>query len=144
MHHSPKTSPTLDQTVATKQTQQRLGRAMLFRRRRLGRQALTVEPLQQVVGRQGDLHQTDQRLDTLGRLEEHGTDRQRRLPLVMSQFHIILLLELREQRVAAVLAWGGGEQRRQAIVGRRRGRRGVVALPAEAIAGLATTSRGGW
>ena len=134
MHHTPQTCPPLDQPVAAKQPQQRLRRPMPFRRGGLGRHALTVEPLQQLVGGQRHLHQTDQRLDTPRRLEEHRTDRQRRLPLVVAQLHIILLLELGEQRVAALLPRCRRQQRRQPVVVGRRGRRRLVELIVEAVA----------
>src|SRR5439155_18919975 len=131
-----------DQPVAAEQPQQGLRRPVLFRRGGIGHQALTIEPLQQLVGGQRHLHQADQRLHTPRGLEEHRADRQRRLPLVVTQLHIVLLLELREQCVPALLPWCRRQQRRQPVVtGRGGGRR--VELLVEAIGGPAAAPTGG-
>src|SRR6202042_423741 len=85
-----------------------------------------------------------QRFDTPRRLEEHRTHRQRCLPLVVAQLHIILLLVLGEQRVPALRPRCRGQQRRQPVVLGGRGGRGRVELIVEAVGGSAAAAAGCW
>src|ERR1700676_887736 len=138
MHHTPQTCPSLDQSVAAELPQQGFCCPAPLGWSGLRCHALAIEPLQRLVGGQGNLHQTDQRLDTPRRLEKYRADGQRGLPLVVAQLHIILLLVLGEQRVAAVLPWRRRQQRRQPVVLRRGGCGGLVERIVEAVRGSAT------
>ncbi len=75
-------------------------------------------------------------------LLKHGTNRQRRLPLAVTQLDVVLLLELAEQQVAALLERGGPQQGRHAVLtGRCHGRRLVEGIREAVVRAAATSGR---
>ena len=79
--------------------QQALGGYLLLRRRGRLRRALSVAAFQHLVGLQGQLQQAHQRFHPFRLFQEDRAHCQRGFALMMQQFHVALLLVLREQLV---------------------------------------------
>src|SRR6516165_9346916 len=133
----------LDQRTDTKSAQDAFGGQTFFGDRRVVGKSLTVEALQEVVSRQRDLKQVDERLDAFGRFEEQGPDCQRRLPLMMALFDVALLLERGEEHVSTLRQWCGREQCGIAVVVGVGPSSRVIVVEDKAVRWPATTTRGG-
>ena len=105
------------QTVTGKRRQDRTRRRTLFFVSRVRWHALTIQTLQQKIQHQHRQHQKHQRLHTLRGVQVHGPDRQRAFEVPVDVLAVVLLLELRKQRIgAALVLWNGGHDHRVAVV----------------------------
>ena len=86
----------LDERTGAEGAEDALGGETLIGDGRVGGDSLAIEALQQLVSRQSDLEQIDQRFDAFGGLQEERPDGQRRFPLVMALLDVALLFELGE------------------------------------------------
>src|SRR4051794_17922231 len=106
----------LDQGADAEGAKNTLRRHAFFGDGRIVRDSLTIQALHQVIRRQRDLEQVDERLDPLRRFEKERPDRQRRFPLMMGLLDVALLFELGEQGVGIARQRSRCEQRGEAIV----------------------------
>src|ERR1700726_3184582 len=97
------TSAMDQQHICTECTQEGLSGRESFLLRRIGGGALPGNPLEPEVSGQRDHHEKDQGFHAMRRLKKHRTHGQRALELPIGVFAVVLLLELREQRVGAGL-----------------------------------------
>jgi hypothetical protein len=118
----------------------RFARHPLLGGRRVGRDPLAVETFQQLVSGQGQVQPAEQYFHPLRRYKEDRPDRQRRLPLMVQQFEVVLLFELGEQRVGTAAGRRGRQQDRVAVVRRQRLGGGGIEVPDEALGRPPTTA----
>ena len=102
VHHPAKRFSFGRQRVVLERTQDGLGGGAFLRLGSIWLDLLPILPLDQVIRRQSDQQQMDERLNPPGVLEEHRVDRQGCLPLMVGQLHFVLLFEFTEQPIGTL------------------------------------------